>query len=398
MATYLSDNSYLMVKPEATAGTAVIPTILIPLVSSSLKTVTNYSADRRMKGLDWKSNDLLRGNRSHEGEITVLCDPDTLGHIMNMVMAKGSTTGSAPAGFTHPFTVGAPKSYTFEIKKGLYAQRYFGVYIDKVDFDFQDGQLQAKLSVKAMGQLSVATVGVALTGAAMTSLTLDDEYDIAPNRGFVVGDVINVGGVDLTLTSVASNGYAVGFASTTVTASIGAPVYLKPLTVTQPTLFDPLYFGNLFAGFGADATASATAAALRTTATPIYDFKFSINNNLFAQNGSSRMDPVQIVTQTKEAQVELMQLFTGVAQRQAWMDRSKQSLTLVFYGKFIQADFGTQEKFTLTLNRVKLLENEHEIKVGDLIVDNEKFEVLYDNTDGVAMSATLINRSAGTVY
>lgn len=398
MSTYLAENSYIAIKPEATEGTAVVPTIFLPLVSENIKTTVNYNADRRMKGISWKANDLLRGNRQHEGDIVFLADPDTLGHLMNMVMVKGSTTGSAGDGYTHPYTVGNGKSYTVDIKKGLYVQRYFGVKAEELKLDFQDGQLQATLVIKAMGQFSVGSVGVALTGAGMTTLVLDDEYDISPNRGLVVGDVININGTSVTLLTVNSNGTTVTFASTAITASVGASVYLVAQTPSQATLYDPLYFGNLLIGFGADATAAATAAGSRSTATPVYDMSIVIKKNLFAQNGSNRMDPVQIIPRTDEAQLKLKQLFTGVSQRQAFYDRTKQALVLKFYGKYIKTDFSTQELFTVTFNNVKLMEHGNAITVGDMIVDEENFEVLYDNSDGVAMTASLVNRSAGTVY
>lgn len=395
---YLSDNAYLVIKPESSAGTAVIPTIAVPLVSESVKTVVNHTADRRMKGLDWKADDLLRGGRSHEGDIVVLGDASVLAHFLNMVMLKGSTTtGGSPTAYTHPFTVGSPKTYTFEIKKGLYAQRYFGVYVDTLKLDFADGQLQITATIKAMGQFSVASLGVALSGSS-TSLTLDDEYDLAPNRGLVANDVIVVGGTEITVGSVNANGVGVGFSSTSVTASAGDPVYLKPQSPSLPTATDPFYFGNLLVGFGADASAAATAAGAIATATPIYDLSITIKNNLFAQNGTGRFDPVFIGTRTKEAQIALKQLFQSVAQRQKFQDRVKQAIVITGSGKNIASDFSTKRAFTLTFNNVKQTDHDNALTVGDYIMDDQTFEVLYDGSDAAAMSASVVNTSAGTVY
>ena len=394
---YLADNSYLAIKPEAVAGTPVIPTVFVPLISESIKTNVNHLADQRMKGIAWKSSDLLRGNRVHEGDLVALGDPDTLGHFLNMVMKLGSTTGDAD-GYTHPFTVGDPQSYTIEIKKGLYAQRYFGVLIDELKMDFSEGQLQLTSSIKAMGQFSVASVGVALTGAGMTDLILDDQYDISPNRGLVVGDIIVVGGVDVTIATVAADGFTVTFLSTVVTASVGDPVYLKPQTASIASLQDPFYLGNMLVGIGADETAATAASASRTLATPVYDMSISIKNNLFAQNGSTRFDPVTIVPRTKEAQIALKQLFENVSQRQDFYDKTKQAITISALGKFIKDDFTTQESLTLTFNNVKLMTSDNAIEVGELIADTQEFEVLYDSVDGAAMSASLVNRTAGGSY
>jgi len=394
---YLGNESYLAIKPEATPGTPVKPTIMIPLVAEDIKTVVNYKADDRMKGIAWKSDDLIRGNRSHEGSITVLGDPDTLGHILNMGMIKGSSTGSVD-GYTHPLTVGDGKSYTFEIKKGSYAQRFFGVKSDETSIEFKDGHMEIKMTVKATGQFSIATVGIALTGAGMVSLVLDDTYDIAPNRGLVIGDVLTVGGVDVTLTGVDVDGITVTFASTAITASIGDKVELKPQTVSLGAFSDPFYFGNIIVGFGTDIADAIANTADRADAKLAHEMKIILKNNLLAQNGTNRMDPYEILPRTKEAQLEIKQLFKGAEQRQAWLDRKFQAVSIVGLGKFIKADFSTQEKVTFNFPAVKLTDNENAIAVGEYIIDDQKFEVLYDAVTAEAMDIELINKTAGTVY
>lgn len=394
----LSDNSYLAIKTEAQAGVAVIPDIFIPLVSESVKTVSNYIPDRRMKGIDWKSNELLKGNRTHEGEVVVMGDADAFAHFLNMVLLLGSTTGDATEGYTHPFTVGTPQSYTFEIKKGLYAQRYIGVLIDELKLEFVDQLLQMTAVIKAQAQFSISSVGVALTGAGMVSLTLDDNYDISPNRGLVIGDVITVGGIDITLTGVDANGRDVAFASIEVTAAVGDPVYLKAQIASLSTVQDPLCFGNLLVGLGEDESAATTAAGSRATATPVYDLKISIKNNLFNENGTNRIDPFQILPRTKEAQIEVKQLFETVEQRQKYLDITKQAMTIKMFGKNINPDFSTSELVTLIFNKIKLIENDNAIEVGEFINDAQVFEVLYDNSDAQAMEAEVINNTAGTEY
>jgi len=392
---FLSDNQYLAIKPETSPGVAVIPTEFVPLMSTNLRTVVNYIPDRRMKGLEWKANDLLRGNRMHEGEVVVLADPDTLGHFLNMVLLKGASSGNAGDGFTHPFTVGDPQTYTFEIKKGEHVERYIGVLIDELKIEFNDNQMQLTVAVKALSAFSVATLGIALS--AGTTTVLDDNYDINPTRGLVVGDVLSIDGNDATILTIDADGVTITHTES-ITAALGSTVFLKPQTSTLATLTDPFYFGNLFVGFGADEAAASAAAASRATATPVYDLVITLRNNLFTENGSNRLDPVQILTRTKEAQVELKQLFENSDQRQAWLDREKQALTIVANGLFIKSDFSTKELFTLTLNRVKLIENENPLEVGEFIVDEQQFEVLYDDADAQALDVELVNRTDGSEY
>lgn len=395
--THLSENQYLAIIPEATAGVALTPTVFVPLVSESVKSILNHTVDRRIKGVNWKGNDLLRGNRSHEGEIVILADPDNLGHILNMVMTKGSTTGDATDGFTHPFTVGNGDTYTFEIGKGAYAQRFFGVYIEDLTIAFVDGQMQLTLSIKALGQVSVAQLGVAAAGA-VTTVILDDNYDIAPNNGFVVGDVFTIGTDDVTITGVESDGVTLTFDSVSLTYSIGEEISLKKLTVSNPSLQDPFYLGNVLVGIGANESAATTAAGARATATKVYDIEILIKNNLFAQNGSSRVDPVQIIPRTPEALVTLKQLLESEDQKTAMVHRTKQALTLIATGRNINPDFSTSELLTLKFNNVKLIENDNALEVGELIRDEQQFEVLYDESDAKAMTADLINRTDGADY
>jgi len=394
---YLADNAYLAIKPESAAGTAVIPTVFVPLVSESIKTVVNHTPDKRIKGIDWASTGMLRGFRSHEGEIVILGDADTVGHFLNMVLAKSSTTGDATDGYTHTFAVGTPDTYTIEIKKGNHVVRYFGVSVDELKLDFVDGQLQVTASIKAMGQFSVATLGVTTSGA-VTSITLDDEYDIAPNRGLVVGDKLDVDGVEVTLTSVNANGVAVGFTSTTVGKSAGVRVFLKPQTVSLATLQEPLRLGNALVGFGADESAATTAAGSRSTATAVYDLSVTFRNNLFVTNGSNRLDPVLITPRSREAELMLKQLFATVEQRTKFLERGKQGVTMVVLGKFIKSDFSTQEKLTIKFHDARQTDHGYALNVGDLIMDEQNFAALYDSSDAKAVSVELVNRTAGTAY
>lgn len=389
---YLADNAYLAIGVETTPGVAVIPAKLIPLVEESMKTVVNHSVDKRMKGINWGGTDLIRGNRTHEGTIKVLADPDTLGYFLNMFMTKGTSSGSVD-GYTHPFTVGTPKTYTIDVKKGNYVQRYVGAIIEELKFGFDDGKMVIEASVKAQGQIGVMSLGAALSGS-VTTLILDDEYDINPTRGLVANDILVIGDDEVTVLTVAADGVSVTFAATSLTHSAGVSVHLKPQSIAIPTLYEPFFLGNILVGLGAAEAAATTAAGSRSTATPVYDLSITLKNPLFANNGTGRMDPTKIVPLAGSGQISLKQTFESEAQRQAFLDRTKQAITIIAKGKFIKADYTTQEKLTLKFNNVKLSESENPLKAGELIFDEQTFEVLYDASDGVAMTASLINRTA----
>ena len=131
-------------KPQVAAGTPIIPTIHFPLLGDpTIKVNPNLAADPRMKGNQWKADDLLKGARTIEGEMTFLADPAIMGHLLNMCYAKGTTTGDAANGYTHPFTPGEGKNYTIDIVRGIYAQRIYGARGDKLKIGFEDNKFSS---------------------------------------------------------------------------------------------------------------------------------------------------------------------------------------------------------------------------------------------------------------
>jgi hypothetical protein len=389
---YLSDKSYLALKVEATEGTAVKPDVFIPLVSESIESDLKHEADRRFKGRDWKSDDLNRGGRTHKGDLVLFGDPDNLGHCLNMCMKKGTTT--VGAGFyTHPFTPEASKSYTIEIGKGLYAQRYYGVKGNSIKLDFVDGRMQVTLNVSAMGQVSVGTLADAHAGAT-TSILLKTDYDLTPYTGLVVGDVLNVGTTTITISGFTAPNQ-INFLSTAITASIGDRVSLALQTPSWGTLREPLFLGNTLVGFGATETLATTASATKATATPCYELSINKLQNVLDAPSSGSIDPLKIIAQTQEGALTISQMFESETQHQSWLDRIKQAITIVSKGQVIGSG---QENLTWKCHKVKLLTSKEPLAVGAYIFENQEFEMLYDAGDAKAISVELTNSIAGTVY
>lgn len=400
MSVYLADNSYLALKPETTPGTAVIPTIFVPLVSESIRTNIGYTADRRMKGLSFKSDDILIGERKHEGDIVIYADADNIGHILNMTLLKGTTTGSA-TGYIHPFTIGEPDSYTIEIQKGPYAVRYFGVKADNLKLEFENALLKATASIKARGQFSVGSLQATL-GGSVTSLKLAHNYDDMPTTGLVAGDVISLkldtgAYQDITLTSVNADGETLGFGALSITATAGNSIYLKAQTPSYTGLSKPLARGDTLVGISTTSALATTAVGSKATATPIYNLVIDIKNNLFDAPATGSKDPYQLLTQTRESQISISRLFETEAQKLAWLDASKQAITTVSYGAVISGGT-TKEQLTIKFHKVKLIENNQNSEVGSLIQDEQSFEALYDAGDALAIEIGLINKTAGASY
>jgi hypothetical protein len=395
---YIADRGYLALKVQSAPTTPVIPNWFVPLISESVRLNPNITADRRIKGLDWKSDDMLKGPRTVEGDLTVYADPDTLGHLLNMAYTKGTTTGSAGDGYTHPFTPGEGDSYCIEIGRGATAQRIWGVRADNIRLEFQDNKMVAVASIKALGQFNGASLAVALTGAGMTEAVLKQDYNTRPNEGLVVGDVINVGGVDVTLTSVDADGVTVGFASTAITAAVGDPLYLKAQTPSYTSIVEPLYLNNALVGISDTSANADTAAATKATATPCYNIIMNLKQNLLTAPATGSAGPAVLLNQVKEAAIELSRLFENPIQYHKWIETTKQAITMIVKGRFIKTDMTTWEAFTIKFHNTKLETNEQPLDVGQYIFDKQKFEALYDGVDAKSVEITLVNRTAGSSY
>lgn len=400
MSKTLADKSYIALKVQSDATTPVKPTIHFPLVSESIRVNPNYAADRRMKGLDWKSDELLRGERKIEGDIVLYGDALALGHILNMTYNKASTSGDSD-GYTHAFVPGDGDSYTIEIPRGGYAQRIWGVRGDRVKFDYVDNKLQATVSIKALGQFYAARLGAALSGSS-TSLSLSTEYDLRPTDGLKIGDVImlvkdDASVVELTLTSVDANGVDVGFSSASITAAAGNAIFLKAQTPSIGSFKEPLYMGNTLVGFGADSSDADTAASAKATATPCYNLALTLANNLFDAAATGSMGPAQLLNQVKEAQLELSQIFNDPTQYATWLANIKQAITAIAKGRAITSA-GTPESLTVKLHKAKLMTNEEPLEVGSYIFDRQTFEALYDSDDAKSMEISVVNSESGSNY
>lgn len=397
MSSFLADKSVLAIKPQSDANTPVIPTIQLPFVTESIRVNPNFEADRRMKGLDWKSDEVLRGSRTIEGDIVLYGDVETLAHLFNMTYAKGSTTGSGSIGYTHPFTVGEGKSYTIEFKRDAYAQRFFGVRGDNVKVEYENNKAKATIHVIALGEFYAASLAAALSGAS-TSAVLSTEQDPRPAAGLVAGDVLIIGGTEVTLTSISSDKKTVNFASTSITAAAGSAVFLKAQAVSLATQRKPLSMASTLVGIGADSSAADTAAGDRATATPCYQIATTLKNNTYSAPATGYSGAAAILNQVREAEVTLRRLFTDPTQYQEWIERVKTAITVIATGEFIASDLSTSESLTVKYHKTKKVQHEEALETGSYVFDAQTFEALYDATDGKAVEITIVNRTAGTAY
>jgi hypothetical protein len=397
---YLADLSYLAIKKESTEGVAVKPDVFLPMDSSDVATAMNNTPDRRMFGVDFEAIDVLPGERSHTGSIVLWADPDSLGYIFTMFLKKGTTTGSAEAGYTHPFTPEEPNTYTIEIPKGPYAQRFFGVKGNALRLFFEEAKMKADLNVSAMGQVSSFRIAAALTAETSTEIVLSQEYDLEPTRGLVIGDQIVIGAGTAseetgTISAIDTNGYEITLASAVANShDIGELCFLKKQSVSHSVLQKPLFFGDVQVGFGATAAAAITAAGSKTTATPVSNLEINFGNNLNAVPMTNYRDPSKILPTFRNCDITITQLLDEPDQHQAWLGTEKQAICILANGRLINASTGAKNQLSWLIHNAKLIDNAEPLNVGDYVRDEQNFKAVYDITDGKALTISLINETS----
>ena len=395
---YVSDKMHMAIGLQPDALTAVVPDIFVPLMDEDMKVDPKNERVKQIVGIDWASNKMLQGEREAGGSITIQADPDNLGHFLNMTIKKGTSSGSAGAGYTHPFTVDDANYYTIEIVKGNAVQRFIGCQIGKLEFSFDGGYLVLKAEVIARGAFSTGTLKTALTGAGMVAVVFDELYDPEPCNGLVTGDIIQVQKadgtfVDVTVATVAANKKSITCAATDATASIGALISLKQQTPSYETLQRPFKFGQCLVGFGANQTAADANVASYALATPVDEFSVVIDRNMNRRRASGKNDALTLVGPS-DGEFTVKKLFETAAQQQQWMNISKKACSILFTGDNIATSY--YSSLAIKLHNIKPNKHDNKLKKGEFIYDETSFNVEYDDTDGKAIEVTLINKTIGT--
>ena len=396
---YLSDKGYVAIGVQTDENTAVKPNVFLPFIEEDLSTDLNNERVKQIVGIEWKSNLILQGQRKHGGKIKILCDPDNIGHLLNMAMKIGSSTGSGSVGYTHPFTVDTPNYYTIEVLKGNAVHRYVGCRIDKLVFSFENGNLIAEAEIVAKYKFNYGTLKTALTGAGMVAVVFDEQYDPEPCFGLVATDVIQVweAGVatDVTVATIVAGNKSITMSATAITATAGALITLKGQTPSYATIKRPFKLGQCLVGFGADDTAALANVASYVLATALDDFKLTIERGTVQRNASGKNDPL-VITGIGDAELTTKKLFENAADLQQYNDIAKKACVIKFTGDNIATTY--YSSLTITLYNIKAKKADNKIKSGEYVYDETDYFVEYDNGDAKAIEISLINSTAGASY
>lgn len=389
MAERLANLGYLALIKEVTKGTPLSPTDFVPLYKEGINTNLNLVEDNPIAGNKFVRYQVLQGQRSHKGDITVMAEPNTIGRLMDMILTKGTTTGAGP--YTHPFTLSTaadPKSYTIDVSTGNVVARYWGVEASKCAIAWDKNEMRIVLSLSALGSFQgrqIATVA----GSGPYTVTLDTTYDPAPNTGLVIGDLIrfraaNGTTVDATVaTLVGTTQFTT--ATNPTPAAAGDMVYLRPATTTFNNL-TPFLWSNTQFKFGATAAAAAAAAQTRVE----QGSGWTLTHKFESDDGAMRsggLDPAALVRTQGDIDLKIKKFFDTPTDIQNFNQLNKTACVVSHF-----SGATNQYELRLTYNHLKTDGKVvPDIESGNIAYSEIDYKPQYDTTDGQGFDIKVLN-------
>lgn len=401
MATSFSAHgkrSYVAIKKEATAGTAVIPTNFVYVEDESLKSmfkseVVPVSANSRSENYFLVAGE----NEAPTGDLTIPIQADTIGYFLAAMMGAPATTGPTDTtAYTHAFTSGSSGTIgTCTIEVGNsdagYARRYCGARVGGLRVSQKSNVWYATLTPMARYSfVNAVVVGSMLAGA--TTCELDT------NSGLAVGDVIKLGFLtaneeNATLLTVNANGTTVTFNATSNTHADGVMVVLANRTPSYSTA-TPQYqwMGGTTTKYGT--TLGGVAAATR-----FRNFNLEFAQKLVPEyNPSGTTDfsryPRQIHVSTYGGTASFAIPHEDLTFQNYFRKRTDIALEMVTTGSVVTGASTAVDTLKFQIPKFRITDDPIPLGGNDIVSEQIQGMFQYSTSDAFDLKVTLINAIA----
>lgn len=388
MSEQLSNLNYLAISKETTKGTiAAVPNVFVPLYSEDFKTRLNHVSDNPIVGNKWARFQTVQGQRGHTGSFTVMAEPNTVGYFFNMLLTKGSTTGSDP--YTHPFTVSAtdPKSYTIDMKKGRHVYRYLGVEASEISPDWEDNEMRLNITASALKSWEGREIST-VTGSGPYTITFKTGYDPSPTTGLIVGDLIQIYDVSLNayidaVVDTIENGTQITVSENVSAGTAGDFVTLRASTPSY-SLLTPYLWSRTEFRFAADASTalSATHTALEKDSTWTIMHPFEEDEGAMR---SGSFDPASLPRLQADAEFTVRKFHDTPLDQLQFNSLAKSACVVRHFS-------GTGHELRITLNDLRVSEgSQPSVETGSILYSELTLLPNYSSGDGQAIDVKVIN-------
>lgn len=391
----LGNLGYFSLIKEVTPGTPLVPTDFIPLYDESITTEANLQDLDPAFGSKFKTYSTVIGQRTHMGDATVLLEPNTAARLFDMLLTKGTSSGSNPTTHNFSLSIASPASYTVDISLGNMVKRIFGVQSSSIAMDLNTNEVRGKITVSGIGSFDSREI-VSVSGSGPYTITLADPngvYDGNPTKGLVVGDLIRFYDVatkasvcDATVTTITSGTV---LTTTVVTGamtavSVGDALQLRPSTPSFNNLQPFLWSKTRFC------FADTAANALAATHTPVEDgSSWTVTHDFKTDGGELRSgshDPASLARTTGNIELTIKKFTDTPEDVIAFKNLNKSACVVRHF-----AGPTNQYELRITYNALITDTPLGNIESGDLIYSTLKYHTNYNQTDGQAFDVKVLN-------
>lgn len=387
----LGNIGYFAFIKQTDKNVPLTPTNFVPLYNETLTTNTGFQAQKPIYGGKFGRYATLQGQRSHQGDVTVLAEPNTIGRLFDLLLTKGTTTGAGP--YNHPFDFSSSTNPNFaciDVSTGNIVKRFWGVGFSSFTPDMSDNELRAKFKASGLGSFQGRTIKTVAT----TTLTLETKYDPVPNKGLVVGDLVRIykastgATLDTTIATVNVDGTTVTLAASAAAFAAGDIIHLRPATPSFSLLQTFLWAKTKYF-FGA----TAAAALANTTQTQVEQGSgYEILHPFKDDNGEKRsgsFDPANLIRLLGDATLSVKKYFDTPEDVKAYNEMSKSALVIRHFA-------GDNNEYELRTTFHNLTTDTPVANIASEEVNYATLSLLpnQDATDGKAVSVLIINNTA----
>ncbi len=390
MAERIAPLGYVAVGKQSAVDTAVTPAVYVPAYNEDLTTSANYVEDNPIVGSKAKRRQVLPGMRSHSGSIEVMGEPNTAGYFFDMILKKGTTTGSGP--YTHPFTLDAtdPNSYTIDISSGHIVQRFWGFQASEIQPSYEENEMHLNIIGSGLGSFQSRKIASTSSGGAPTTVTLATDYDDNPTNGLVVGDLVQFwDGSAYVSGTVASVVDGTNFTTTEDwdAADAGDTLTLRPATPSF-SLRTPFLLSSSEYRFAADAATALTAAQIRLET----DTNWKVMHDFENVDGSVRTgdkDPASLVRLQGDIEFNVKRFFDTPDEQQRYQDLEKRAVVIRHFTE-------TQAyELRVTINDLRAVSNPKPSLTQEEVLYSEiEYKPVEEQSDGQMYDVKVINNVA----
>lgn len=383
MGEQIADLGYCAIGKESTKGTAVTPSIYLPIYNETIMEDAGLQSIDAIMGLKAERFKTLRGQRKFKGAIDFLGEPNVAGYIFDMILNKVSTSGSGP--YTHVFGLNTtnPHAYSVDIARGRMVFRFYGLEASEVASKFEQNRMHLPTKVTSLGCFGPREITDNTTGV----LTLSTQYDPTPTKGLVASDLVRLFKADGTVvdTTVTS------FTATTVTVASASGVAAGDIMTLRPATSSFTLSGEFFQFARSEYRISDSISnALSATHTPVEpgsDWK--ITHKMLPDDGTLRSgayNPVSIVRGKGDIELKTKIYFDTPDQKNRFYMQSNRAIIMRHF-----AGITNQYELRVTADQLVQKGNPTNLKVGEVLFDDIDWMSEYNSSNGKNYGVTVIN-------